>query len=218
MMPSPPYDNSPLQSQQQFGETYPTAGTGYQQYDAYTEDPTMTAPMSNGYPTQYEPQLPQTTTAYGVSGQYMPQQCPLPRVQGGFQFPSHHQQQHQSCSMNNSTFSMQATVFTASPESSTICYQPPNLTDLQFPTTEPVPYPGYQPQMPTATAGMGQMNRGYIDSARQRYARVACPTQAPTVHIGSKRSRETTGAPQQQGISEWSTQWLQGTTPAAHVY
>ena len=206
-MPSPPYDHSPQQPQQQFVDPYVT-GTTFQQYDGFTQDPMV--PISGGYTTQYE-QQPQTAMAYG-GGQYIPQQCPLPGAQDGIQFAP----QLQSCSVNNSTFSMQATVFTASPNSSTICYQPPNLTELQLPT-EVQAYPGYT-AMPGADMGGNVVNRAYVNTARERYSRVACPTQG-TVHVGAKRPREApSSSSQPRGISDWSQQWLQGAAPPAHVY
>ena len=209
-MPSPPYDQSPPQPpQQQFFDPYVTGAT-LQQFDGFAQDPMI--PISSGYATQYEQQQPQTAVAYG-GGQYMPQQCPLPGAQGGMQFPT--QQQLQSCSVNNSTFSMQATVFTSSPGSSTICYQPPNLTELQFPA-EGQAYPGSYPTMAAAGMGGNVVDRTYVNTARERYSRVACPTQGE-VHVGSKRPRD--GPPSQpRGISDWSPQWLQGGAPPAHVY
>ena len=207
-MPSPPYDQSPPQ---QFVDPY-VGTTTFQQYDGYPQDPLV--PISTGYTTQYEPQPLQTMGHMG--GQYMPQQCPLPTGQGAMQF----QPQLQSCSMNNSTFTMQATVFTSSPESSTICYQPPNLTDLQLPGEQPQAYTGGYAPMPAApgTGGTGVVDRAYVNSARERYTKVANPVQGG-MQVGSKRPRETTSSQQPRGITDWSSpQWLQGSAPPAHVY
>jgi hypothetical protein len=208
-MPSPPYDLSPPQPQQQFVDPY-VSGATFQQFDGYPQDPMV--PISGGYTPQYEQQQSQTAVAYG-GGQYMPQQCPLPGAQGGMQFPT---QQLQSCSVNNSTFSMQATVFTSSPDSSTICYQPPNLTELQFPAEVQAYQQGY-PAMPATGMSGNVVDRAYVNTARERYSRVACPTQG-AVHVGSKRPRETVPPSQPRGISDWSPQWLQGAAPPAHVY
>ena len=188
--PYTPYDQSPPQIQQYVDPLM------INNYQGFTSNPI--APVSTGYATQYSPP---ERVSYG-NEQYM-QQCPLPPVQGmSIQNPL------QMCSMNP-TIAMQATVFTTSPSSSTVCYQPaPNLTDLQFPA-EPQAFSGFN-EMPTTNAGA--THRGYVSSARERYN-----SAVPGVNIGSKRPRENP-APQSRGISDWSPQWLQGAAPPAHVY
>lgn len=200
-MPSPPYtpyDQSPPQTQQYVDTCL--MGTPFQDYQGFTPD--TLAPVSTSYPPQY------VQEQYG-NRQYM-QQCPLPTAQlhgVGMSVPN----QLQTCSVNP-TFAMQATVFTASPSSSTLCYQPPNLTDLQFPA-EPQVYPSYNTVLSECTTN--PVDRTYVNNARERYSRVACA--APNVHVGSKRPRETPPT-QTHGVSDWSSQWLQGVAPPAHVY
>jgi hypothetical protein len=190
---------------QQFVDPY-MMGASFQQYDGFSPNPM--APMSGGYAPQYNQQQPQMGGYEG--GQYMAQQCPLPTGQGVMQLPT----QLQNCSVNNPTFSMQATVFAASPGSSTLCYQPPNLTDLQFPA-ETQGY-GTVPASNMAGNGANFVDRAYVNSARERYTRVACPTQTG-VHVGAKRSRDVASS-QSHGMPEWSSQWMQGAAPPAHVY
>ena len=198
-MPSPPYDQSPPQINPQFIDPY-TTGTSFQQYSEF--NPNSMAPVSSGYNVQYAQQQPQLDMYAGVQGM---QQCAMPSV--GLEMPT---QLHGSGV--NPTFEMQATVFTTSPSSSTLCYQPANLTDLQFPAEQQA-FPGYNTHLPATSANT--VDRVYVNNARERYNRVACA--APGVHVGAKRPRESTST-QGRGISDWSSQWLQGTAPPAHVY
>lgn len=192
-MPSPPYTPA-VQDQSPTGFVDPSfMGSNYQ---GFTPDPM--APVSGTYPQQYSPDQQQHMN-YGT-GQFI-QQCPLPTAQS---VPMSLPNPLLTCNVNP-TFSMQATVITASPSEATLYYQPPNLTDLQFPA-EPQPFSSYN-AMPGNTAEH-TMEKVYVSNARERYNRVACAV--PGVHVGSKRSRENT--------SEWSSQWLQGTAPPAHVY
>lgn len=189
-MPSPPYtpamhDQSPTQ----FVDPS-IMGSNYQ---GFTPDPMV--PVSSTYPQQYSPDQQQRVN-YGA-GLYM-QQCPLPAAQSALPNPL------LACNINP-TFSMQATVITASPSEATLYYQPPNLTDLQFPA-EPQRFSSYN-AMPGNTGG-NAMEKVYVSNARERYNRGACAV--PGVHVGSKRPRENP--------SEWSSQWLQGAAPPAHVY
>ena len=213
-MPSPPYtpyDQSPPQPSQQFVDPY-LVGTSFQQYQGFNPDPM--APVSNGYGPQYSQQQQQQPGMYGNSSG-LPQ-CPLPG-QGVVQMPT----QLDRCNVNPATLEMQATVFTTSPSSSTICYQPPNLTDLQFPSEQPQAFPGFD-TMPSSSNGAmnasvaNPVNRVYVNNARERY-NVTCGAAPSSVHVGSKRQRENLSS-QAPGISEWSSQWHQGSAPRAHVY
>ena len=224
-MPSPPYTPYEQQTphllpttngQQHYIDPYVMAPS-YQQYNNGYVDPM--APIPSGQATiHYTPselQQQQQQQPNVMYSQSMPQPTGTPTM---LPIPT----QLQSGNVNP-TFAMQATVFTTSPSSSTVCYQPPNLTDLQFPsTTEPqTGFSGFNAAMPaneySATMAMtgNVVNRSYVSNARERYTRVACPSQG--VHVGSKRTRDTQSS-QSHGMPEWSSQWLQGTVPPAHVY
>ena len=200
-MPSPPYtpyDQSPQQAPQFVDPGF--VGTSFQDYQGFTPDPMTSVASTAAYTPQYSPPQQQNVSY----GQFI-QQCPLPTTQG-LPVPN----QLQSCNVNPYSFAMQATVFTTSPTSSTLCYQPPNLTDLQFPA-EPQVYN----MMPSDATSAGGVDRAYVTNARERYNRVACA--APSAHAGTKRARENPST-QARGISDWSSQWLQGAAPPAHVY
>ena len=210
-MPSPPYtpyDNSPPPQSQQFVDPYIT-GTGFQDYQGFPQN--SMAAASTGYLPQQQQQQQQQQPLMGYgSGQYMQPTytASIPTSLGGVSM----QNQFPTCSINQPTFEMQATVFSASPTSSTLCYQPTNLTDLQFPLESRVPS-SYNVTPVSSTSN--PVDKRYVNDARVRYNRVACA--APGVHAGTKRARETPPT-QPRSIADWSSpQWMQG-APAPHVY
>ena len=210
-MPSPPYtpyDSSPQQPSQYSSPC--ASGTNIHDYQGFTPAALST---SAGYPPQSQQQLNTACTYPG--SQYM-QQC--------HQSPQYvtSEQVHYTMDLTgqspqfaglNPNFEMQATVFTTSPNSSTLCYQPPNLTDLQLPQ-EPAAY--HMAPNPNS-AHPKTVDRRYINDARARYNQVACPV--PGAHPMRRPGAGAidTSSNQTRSISQWS-QWLQGGAPQAHVY
>lgn len=209
-MPSPPYtpyDSSPQQSSQYNSPC--VSGTNLHDYQGFTPAP-LSTPV--GYPPQN--QQPLNAACTYPDGQYM-QQCQ--------ESPQYFTEQvHCTADLTgqssqfaslNPNFEMQTTVFTTSPNSSTLCYQPPNLTDLQLPQEQAAYHMTPNPN----SAHPRTVDRRYINDARARYHQVACPV--PGAHPMRRAGAGVidNSSNQARSISQWS-QWLQGGAPQAHVY